>query len=174
MPYIRCNHDLKLITNGVETRDSGWYITQYATKKQGRSHNRSAVLARAYAYHERDDLYRNSLQDRHRLLLIRCMSALNREQELSGPQVMSYLMGWGDSYKSHNYTPVNWWSLKKALARKFPYLTMRERSVISYSYRDETHADCRSGRHQGADNNGAVDISEEEETSRQVSSHRTS
>ena len=111
---------------------------------------------------------------RHRLLLIRCMSALNREQELSGPQVMSYLMGWGDSYKSHNYTPVNWWSLKKALARKFPYLTMRERSVISYSYRDETHADCRSGRHQGADNNGAVDISEEEETSRQVSSHRTS
>jgi hypothetical protein len=30
---LRCNHDLKLITNGEDTKNLAWYITNYATKE---------------------------------------------------------------------------------------------------------------------------------------------
>ena len=35
----RCNNDIKLLTNGADTRNISFYITSYAAKKQGRVHN---------------------------------------------------------------------------------------------------------------------------------------
>jgi hypothetical protein len=46
MRALRANHDLKLIMNGGETSAITWYITNYATKKQTRSSNVSALLAK--------------------------------------------------------------------------------------------------------------------------------
>lgn len=80
---LRANHDIKLITNGGETKSAAWYITGYATKGQKRTYNSSALLARAMYYHERSDAYRHDLLERNRLLLYRCWNALNRQMELS-------------------------------------------------------------------------------------------
>jgi hypothetical protein len=42
--------------------------------------------------------------------------------ELSGPQVMCYLMNWGDCFISHHYIPVYWAQLGNTLKTIFPSL----------------------------------------------------
>ncbi|KAJ7187073.1 hypothetical protein C8R46DRAFT_880324 [Mycena filopes] len=124
---VRCNNDAKLLTNGEETTNTTWYCAGYAAKPQQKNHNVSAILAKGFAYHlanldraraqELDDL-----RDKQRLLLFRLVHAINREQELGAPMVMSYLMGWGDTYRSHHYTPIYWSSFVGALLGAHPVL----------------------------------------------------
>ena len=51
MQCVRSNHDIKLISNGAETKDISWYITNYVAKKQRESSNLSALYATQTAYH---------------------------------------------------------------------------------------------------------------------------
>ena len=53
MQCIRANHDIKLITNGAETRDISFYISQYVAKRQNKSSNASALLAKKLAFHQK-------------------------------------------------------------------------------------------------------------------------
>ncbi|KAJ6518281.1 hypothetical protein C8R47DRAFT_960214 [Mycena vitilis] len=124
---VRCNNDAKLLTNGADTMNTTYYVAGYAIKPQIQNHNISAVLAKGYTYHlghldksvvqDVDDL-----RDKQRLLLFRLVHAINREQELGAPMVISYLMGWGDTYRSHNYTPIYWSSFVGSLLVAFPSL----------------------------------------------------
>ncbi|KAF9239070.1 hypothetical protein BU15DRAFT_47122 [Melanogaster broomeanus] len=135
---VRCNNDSKLLTNGGDTRNVSFYVTGYQTKKQGKSYNVSAVMARGYAQHlERQ---RNIFGEQQRLLLFRVVHAINREQELSAPMVISYLMGWGDTYRSHHYTPVYWSAFTQYLEAEFPSLYMRRNreETMNESGRDTT------------------------------------
>jgi Helitron helicase-like domain at N-terminus len=104
----RCNNDIKLLTNGHDTKNITYYVTTYAAKKQGKSYNTSAVLAQGYAYHVNHPIqeYIGRLQETSRLLVFRLVHAINREQELAAPMVISYLMGWNDSFRSHTYSPI--------------------------------------------------------------------
>ena len=112
----RCNNDIKLLTNDGDTRNISFYVTAYAAKKQRKIHNLSAILSKGFAYHNHlpkpcvDDL-----KEAQGALIRRLVSAINREQELSAPMVMSYLMAWGDVYRSHHYTAVYWSSFVTAL-----------------------------------------------------------
>ncbi|RDX46829.1 hypothetical protein OH76DRAFT_1355491 [Lentinus brumalis] len=120
----RCNNDIKLLTSGADTRNITFYVACYSAKKQGKSHNLSAILADGFAYHEAHPKpeYLNSLLDQQRLLLFRMANSINREQELAAVMVISYLMGWGDVYRSHSYTPVFWSAFSAALLKEFPTL----------------------------------------------------
>ena len=122
---LRANGDLKLITNGHETKSAAWYITAYATKGQKRTHNSSALLAHAVTRHNDSDAYQGDVRERNRLLLYRCWNALNRMSELSAPQVVMYLMGWGDSFTSHHYVPLYWSSVHAHLCKAHPELRNR-------------------------------------------------
>ncbi|KAJ3912168.1 hypothetical protein F5877DRAFT_85107 [Lentinula edodes] len=82
----------------------------------------SAIFAKGHAYHEENNQYRDSLQEDQRLLLFRLCHAVNREQELAAPMVISYLMGWDDIYRSHHYTVIYWASFMGALFKAFPVL----------------------------------------------------
>ncbi|KAJ3511695.1 hypothetical protein NLJ89_g3948 [Agrocybe chaxingu] len=134
----RCNNDAKLLTNGQDTRDVTFYTLKYAAKAQKRLHNLSAILADGYAYHK-DQLsqgtgsaYIEGLRDEQRLLIFRLVHAINREQELAAPMVMSYLMGWGDTYRSHHYTPIYWSSFVGRLFKTFPEFQIPvQRSTVS-------------------------------------------
>lgn len=100
----QCNNDGKLMTNGDDTKNCLFYVTGYAAKKQGKHHNMSALFARGYAFHmAHQPAYVEDIRDQQRFLLLRVVNTVNREQELSAPMVMSYLMGWGDTYCSHRY-----------------------------------------------------------------------
>ena len=125
----RCNNDIKLLTNGADTRNITFYVACYSAKKQGKSHNLSAILASGYAYdkeHQRAE-YANSLRDQQRLLLFRMAHAINREQELASVMVISYLMGWGDVYRSHSYSPIFWSTFMGALLAAHPSLRTEQR-----------------------------------------------
>lgn len=118
----KCNNDCKLITNGHDTKNVTWYITGYSAKKQGHYHNLSAVMAQGHAYHLTRTDYRDSLMDDQRKLLLRVVQSINRQQELSGPMVVAYLMGWRDTKESHHYSPLYWSSFVGALLRAYPSL----------------------------------------------------
>lgn len=122
---IRANHDIKLITNGGDTKDITWYITNYATKKQRSSFNTSALLAKRLAYHNVQEKGNTRYTDVNKKLLSRCANSLTREQEFSGPEVISYLMGWGDRFISHHFVPIYWTSVIFALKKAYPSLRKR-------------------------------------------------
>ena len=121
--HCRCNNDVKIISNGRETCNIGEYIFSYTGKKQGKNHNVSALMAKGYAFHGQRRETTDSLRDEQRLLIFRLVHTINREQELAAPMVMSYLMGWGDIYRSHHYTAIFWSSFTGAILREFPDLS---------------------------------------------------
>ena len=125
----RCNNDGKFLTSGADTKNITFYVTSYAAKKQGKNYNVSAVMADGYAYHLEHPKpeYIDSVRDQQRLLLFRLVHSINREQELAGPMVISYLMGWGDVFRSHTYSPIYWGSFASALYNAFPELSGRTR-----------------------------------------------
>ena len=131
----RCNIDTKFNTNGEETKDAVWYCTSYASKDPEKSYNQSALLAKGYLYHQahalQDEVDTSTLREQNRMLVYRCFNALNQQNELSGPQVMSYLMGWGDVFRSHRFTPVYWSQVAQVLRQEYPGL--RNRSAVQVS-----------------------------------------
>ena len=122
---VQCNNDIKLLSNSRETMNVTFYITSYQTKKQGRNFNMSAVLTKGFAFHAKCTSYNETLRDQQRLMLFRLVNMINREQELAAPMVMSYLMGWGDTYRSHRYMPIYWSSFEGLLLWAYPSLSMR-------------------------------------------------
>lgn len=126
---MRCNNDIKLNTNGCETKHIAWYLTAYTTKNQQPTHNTSALLASTMAYHKDNPKY-NDLRQCNKLLLYRCTNVLNRQMELSAPQVVSYLMGWDDTFQLHHYVPLFTTPLLIALKRAFP--EFRSKSNVQY------------------------------------------
>jgi hypothetical protein len=121
---VRCNNDGKLLTNSRDTKNITSYVTSYTAKNQSKTHNLSAIIADGFAFHEAHAKpeYVESIRNNQRLLLFRLVHAINREQELAAPMVMSYLMGWGDTFKSHTYSPIYWSSFLKELEKVFPDL----------------------------------------------------
>lgn len=95
-------------------------MTTYQTKKQGKSFNTSALMAKALLYSNDHSDHLTDIREKNRLLLFRFFQSINRESELSGPQVISYLMGWGDVFRSHHYVPLYWSSLSAYLSKVYP------------------------------------------------------
>ena len=62
MHCMRSNHDIKLILNGMETKDISWYITNYVAKKQQDSSNVSALFAKRIAYHRKEEKNNSDLR----------------------------------------------------------------------------------------------------------------
>lgn len=123
---MRCNNDIKINTNGSDTKDVAFYITAYAMKKQKKTHNLSALMASALPYHIDNPQYED-IREWNRLLLYQCLNVINCEMELSGPQVVSYLMGYGDTYTSHNYVPLYMSLLFSTIKCMFPSIVEVDR-----------------------------------------------
>lgn len=119
---VRCNHDIKLVTNGKETKNMAWYITKYVAKKQNVSTNTSALLAKMYAFHRDKERRTTDLTVLNKKLIQRCANTLTWEQELSAPEVVSYLMGWSDRFISHHFETIHWYSVVDLLKKSFPIL----------------------------------------------------
>ena len=119
---LRANHDIKLVTNGKETKHIAWYVTHYATKKRKNSSNTSALLAKKLVFRRNGDQHTTHLNAINKKLIQQCANTLSREQELSAPEVVSYLMGWGDRYISHHFETLHWYVVDALLKKTFPVL----------------------------------------------------
>ncbi|KAF7301695.1 ATP-dependent DNA helicase [Mycena indigotica] len=105
LQVTRANNDFKLITNGAETKDITFYITLYIAKRQIQTANASALMAKALEFQEKLSARQKRNLDKNKRLLQSCSNVLTRQQEFSGPEVVSYLMGWGDRFISR--TPMS-------------------------------------------------------------------
>ena len=133
---VRSNHDIKLISNGTETKDLAFYITNYVAKKQKDSSNVSALLAKRLAFHKKQEKYTVDVTVLNKRLLQRCANTLSREQEFSAPEVSSYLRGHGDRYISDFPGTIYLDAFRTALKNTFP--SLREKKSVSF----KCHSTC--------------------------------
>src|SRR5260370_33267196 len=56
------------------------------------------------------------------MLVFQCFLKLNHNVEQLAPQVISYQMGWGDTFKSHNYAQLHWSTFVHHLIEEYPEL----------------------------------------------------
>lgn len=117
--------------SGGDTSVLTWYITNYASKKQQRSSNVSVLLVKWVAFHTVEERRRMDLSNINKCLIQRCTNTLSRDREFSGPEIMSYLMGWGDWYESHHYVGISANTIVQALKEKYPGLRALSTSVGS-------------------------------------------
>ncbi|KAG1779208.1 hypothetical protein EV702DRAFT_1195708 [Suillus placidus] len=122
----RANHDIKLITDGEETKDIGFYISMYAAKNQQHSSNALALLAKSFAFHQTQEKHNSDAQALNKLLIQRCANSLSREQEFSAPEVVTYLMKWGDHYISHHFEAIYFSSIVNLLKKTWPHLVSQQ------------------------------------------------
>ena len=136
---LRCNNDLKILTHGKDTRNITFYVTSYATKNQKMIFNYSA-LVKGYTYHITHPSSQDveGAQGDNKLLLFRLMNAISYQQEIAAPLAVSYLMGYGDVYRSHSYTAIYWSAFARELKTIFPNLQKVHREGV------EEHVDSEA------------------------------
>ena len=125
MRSLRANHDVKLIMNGAEMCVLVLYTTNYAFKKQTHSSNVSTLIADRLIHHEKQESGEQDVQTYNKHLVQQCANVLLTQREFSGPEVISYLMSWGDHFESHGHVLVFLDSTVWALRQTFAQLNQR-------------------------------------------------
>ncbi|KAF9489760.1 hypothetical protein BDN71DRAFT_1435175 [Pleurotus eryngii] len=96
MLNLCCNHDVKILTNTSNMGGIAWYITLYATKKQQKLSNTSAVLAQQLAFQSLEVCKYGTVDDLNRKMINRCANTLGRDQEFSAPEVIRFQESMGE------------------------------------------------------------------------------
>ena len=109
---IRCNMDVKFIGSGASAKAILYYITDYITKTMLKAHIAYVALKSA-----RDRMQNNPTIPSNSILtgksvVVKCANALISKQELSGPQVASFLLGNGDYYTNVKFRSLFWPTLE--------------------------------------------------------------
>ncbi|KAJ7167184.1 hypothetical protein C8R43DRAFT_817994, partial [Mycena crocata] len=117
---IRCNMDIKFIGSGPAAKAVLYYITDYITKSQLQAHVAYAALELAVNRLGEFDAEEDDLTSRAKSLLQKCAHSLISKQELSGQQVVSYLLDFEDHFTSHEYTRIYWTSLEAHIEKEDP------------------------------------------------------
>jgi len=112
---VRCNMDIQFIGSGESAKAMIYYITDYITKSQLKSHVAYAALQLAVKKCEDVDDADDDFTVRSKRLLQKCAYALISHQEMSAQQVASYLMGYEDHFTSHSFGCLYWASFERFL-----------------------------------------------------------
>ena len=117
---IRCNMDIKFIGSGPAVKAIIYYITNYITKSQLKTHVAYAALELATKklgeYNPDDD----EITIWAKKLLQKCAYSMISHQELSAQQVASYLMDYEDHFTSHQYRNLYWTTFEKHVNQEQP------------------------------------------------------
>lgn len=102
----RSNMDIKYIFSGSDAKALVYYITDYVTKSSLSFHDTFSLVLKAVQSFEKQKLNSDTslnAEEKSRRLVLRCYNTLASQQELSGVQVATYLMGWPDHYTTHEF-----------------------------------------------------------------------
>lgn len=117
---IRCNMDIKFIGSGPTAKAILYYITNYISKAQLKTHVTFAALELAITklgeYNPLEDL----ITLRAKQMLQKCAAAMISHQELSAQQVCTYLNEYEDHYTSHQYRKLYWMNFERYLNNEAP------------------------------------------------------
>ena len=127
---LRCNNDLKVIIYGEDTKNIGGYLTNYQNKDLSKSYNMLALLGSVLSYHQSHLPQLETFCEQNWLLIYWCFNVLNQQAELSGPQVMLYLMNWNDHFTSHQYVSVYWVQLVNVLKESYQFPDDRQEAFV--------------------------------------------
>ena len=93
----RCNMDIKFIWSGTDVKALVYYCTNYITKTSLSFHDTFSLVQKAIETSDNENA---------RKLVLRCYNSLASQQELSGTQVTTYLMDFGDHHTSHVFVNI--------------------------------------------------------------------
>lgn len=117
---VRCNMDIKFIGSGSLAKAALYYITDYISKAQLKAHVAFAALETAMRKMGEPDNNDDDVASRAKKLLIKCANALVGLQELSAPQVASYVLDLEDHFTSHDFRHLYWPSFESYINRQLP------------------------------------------------------
>jgi hypothetical protein len=108
---LRCNMDIKHLFSAAASDGKdpdgplAFYITTYSTKASHSTHNAYTLISAALKDLEKRRTFSEitSTVERSRQLALHSFFKVLSQQELSGPQVASYMLGLPDHYTSHRY-----------------------------------------------------------------------
>ncbi|KAF5328905.1 hypothetical protein D9611_014252 [Ephemerocybe angulata] len=107
---LKCNTDVKFIGSGMDAKAFMYYVTDYITKAPLTMHAGLTALSYAIRQGEARGVLNEEAQDEttaRRAMTIAINSMLGH-QEISHPQVMSYIQGAGENYTSEQFQSFNW------------------------------------------------------------------
>ena len=127
---MRCNMDIKFIGSGEGAKAITYYITNYITKAQLKTHVAYAAFElaiRRLGEYDATNIeidpsraYEDSYMIYAKRMLRRCAYSILANQELSAQQVASYLLGDGDQYVSDTFANLYWTSAERYMEKLLP------------------------------------------------------
>ena len=115
---IRANMDIKHIGSGEGAKALIYYVTDYITKASLPAH--IGLTALLYAINRTHDKYKdvpNWQETRTTGALTVLVNSMMARQEISHQQVMSYLVGGGDHYKSDKFRVLHYGTFERLVLR---------------------------------------------------------
>ncbi|KAJ7823155.1 hypothetical protein B0H14DRAFT_2370282, partial [Mycena olivaceomarginata] len=117
---IRCNMDIKFIGSGASAKGILYYITDYITKSQLKTHVAFSMLELAVKKLGDVNPFETDETVRAKKMLQKCAYAMISQQELSAQQVASYLMDFEDHFTSHSYRNLYWTAFEAFINKELP------------------------------------------------------
>ncbi|OSD06156.1 hypothetical protein PYCCODRAFT_1335341, partial [Trametes coccinea BRFM310] len=120
---MKCNMDIKHIGSGEAAKALLYYVTDYITKPSLPTHVGLGALS--YAIQKTQDKFPGLMEESPlsdtrtagiRGALTLTVNRMMSRQEISHQQVMSYLIGGGDVYRSHSFHTLHWGSFDRIFA----------------------------------------------------------
>lgn len=115
---MRCNMDIKFIGSGPAAKAILYYITDYISKSQLKTHVAYAALELAVSRLGEYNPEEDEVSVRAKRMLQKCTHAMVSHQELSSQQVASHLMGFEDHFTSHHFRQLYWTSFEAHINRE--------------------------------------------------------
>ncbi|KAF8190980.1 hypothetical protein K438DRAFT_1471800, partial [Mycena galopus ATCC 62051] len=117
---MRCNMDIKFVSSGASAKGILYYITDYITKSQLKTHVAFAILELAVKKLGEFNPCETDIAIRAKKMLQKCAYAMISQQELSAQQVASYLLDFQDHFTSHSYRNLYWTAFEAFIDKELP------------------------------------------------------
>jgi len=117
---IRCNMDIKFIGSGESAKAILYYITDYITKTDLKTHVAFSALRLAIEKLGEYDPTADEVKIRAKRMLQKCAYTMLSHQELSAQQVASWLVGGGDHYTGHKFRNLYWTAFEASVNAENP------------------------------------------------------
>src|SRR5467141_3991875 len=98
------NHDIKCILSGKAAKVAMFYITDYISKMDTKTHEMLSLMSKAIAQNPKQNEINN--QENAKALQHKCLSQFSHQQQLHGQQAVHYLQGKYDTMMPHNTVPM--------------------------------------------------------------------
>jgi hypothetical protein len=97
--------DIKCILSGKSAKAAMFYITDYITKMDVKTHGMLSLMSKVVAKMPPSNKDK-SVSDQAKTLLHKCLSQFTKQQQIHAQQAVRYLCGHGDNISSHATIPM--------------------------------------------------------------------